>query len=233
MNFVAYYRVSTKKQGESGLGLQSQQDRVRSYIESVNGTLIKEFMEVESGGNTQRKYLTEAIAMASKENATIVVKKMDRLSRDGFKVSTMLEELGIPYIDCESPNDTGFIKNIKLAIAKDEKEKIGERITSALGVIKDNIERDGYHISKKGNRITSLGNIDNLGGDMAIERSKAVRRAKALSNENNRKAKAVIKMMRGNGSTLQQIVDFLNGNGFKTSRGNDFSKVQVSNLLNY
>lgn len=231
MNHIAYYRVSTKSQGDSGLGLGSQKESVRRYVSSVGGTLLHEYMEVESGGNTERKYLHQAIAHALRENAVIVVKRLDRLSRDGFRISTMLDDMGIPYIDCDSPHDNPLIKNIKLAMAKDEKDKISERTKSALAMIGENIERKGYHISKSGRKITSLGNVSNLGGEKAIERSRKSRRERAKNHPDNIRAKAVIDMMMKNpGTTYVQVSKFLNENGFRTSRDNDFSPVQVGNL---
>ena len=231
MNFIAYYRVSTKSQGDSGLGLSSQKESVQRYISSVNGNLLQEYMEVESGGNTERKYLHQAIAHALRENAVIVVKRLDRLSRDGFRISTMLDDMGVGYIDCDSPHDNPLIKNIKLAMAKDEKDKISERTKNALEVINHNIEKNGFHISRSGRRITSLGNISNLGGKKAIEASRRSRRERALNHPNNIKARAVINlMMQQEGTTYVEVARYLNENGFRTSRDNDFSPVQVGNL---
>ena len=230
MNYIGYYRVSTEKQGDSGLGLESQKQFVRDYVKSVNGNLIREYTEVESGGNVDRRYLNEAMDHAEAEEAIIVVKRMDRLSRE-LRVASLLEERGISYLDCESPNDSGFMKNIKFAFAKEEKDKIRERIGGALDIIKQNIDTNGFHISKSGNKITTLGNKENLGGVLAIERSVATRQRKALADPNNIRASGVIKMMRGYGASYAGITKFLNENGFKTSKENDFSKTQVRKLF--
>ncbi|MCK5017294.1 MAG: recombinase family protein [Candidatus Peribacteraceae bacterium] len=230
MKYIGYYRVSTEKQGESGLGLESQRQFVRAYVDSVKGDLIEEYTEIESGGNVDRIYLNEAMDHAEAEEAIIVVKRMDRLSRE-LRIASLLKERDIRYLDCESPNDSGFMKNIKFAFAEEEKDKIGERIGSALGIIKQNIDTNGYHISKKGNKITTLGNKENLGGVLAIERSVATRRKAALLNPDNIRASGVIKLMRGYGATYNEMTKFLNENGFKTSKGNDFSKTQVRKLF--
>lgn len=230
MNYVAYYRVSTERQGKSGLGLESQKESVRNFVKSAGGTIIGEFTDIESGGNDEREYLREAISVAGQTGAPIVVKRLDRLSRGGLKITTELEELGIDYIDCEAPHDSPLIKDIKLSFAKDERAKISDRITSALGVIKENIRKNGYHVSSTGNKITSLGNPQYLGGEKAVARSVAVRKRKAATNPNNRRAIAMIEVLKDNGMSYRAIASYLNDHGFKTSRGNNFSDVQVKNL---
>lgn len=231
MNYVAYYRVSTERQGKSGLGLESQRKDVQKYISSVGGHMVGEFTDVESGGNDDRQQLKEAIAIALETGAAIVVKKLDRLSRGGFTITSKLEKLGIEYIDCESPSDNAFIKDIKMSIAKEERAKISDRITSALSVIKSNIESKGYHISSTGNKITSLGSPQNLGGEKAIARSVAVRQQKAAKDPNNQRAIAMIEVLKEDrGLSFRAIAAYLNERGFRTSRGNEFSDVQVGNL---
>lgn len=230
MNYVAYYRVSTERQGKSGLGLESQRKSVTSFIASRSGNLLGEFTDVESGGNDNRINLKKAIARALETGSAIVVKRLDRLSRGGFKIATQLEELGINYIDCDSPEDSSFIKDIKLSIAKEEKSKISSRISSALEVIKEEIETKGYHISSTGKRITTLGNPQFLGGPVAVARSVEARKKKAAQDPCNKRATAMIKVLRDDGKSYRAIAAYLNENGFKTSRGNDFSDVQVKNL---
>lgn len=230
MEFVAYYRVSTKEQGVSGLGIQSQKDSVRDYIKSVDGILLEEFTDIESGGNVDREGLNDAINLCEDSGAVLVVKKLDRLSRDGFEVSTKLEKKNIRFIECASPHDNALIKNIKLAMAKEEKEVIGKRIVDSMAVIRDNIKRDGYHISKAGNKITSLGKPENLGGEIAMNRSIAVRKKRALTNPNNIRARAVITLLYDAGRSFYWITKFLNDNMFRTSKNNKFSQVQVKSL---
>lgn len=231
MNYVAYYRVSTKEQGQSGLGLKSQKQAVHRFVEDNEGTLVGEFQDVESGGNINREGLNAAMQMALDTDAMILVNRVDRLTRDGFKVPTMLEDMGIGYIDCESPHDTDMVRNIKLAMAKEEKDKIRKRTKEAQAQIKENIKKNGYHISKAGNRITSLGKVENLGGKKAIEKSKKTRREKAVNHPNNIRATAVIRLMRNMGIPFSSIVEFLNTNEFRTSRGNEFSVPQCRNLF--
>ncbi|MBP0904869.1 recombinase family protein [Mariniflexile gromovii] len=216
MKYIAYYRVSTNEQGKSGLGLESQKESVRKYITNTNGELINEFTDIASGKKDNRINLNKAILEALKHSAILVVKKLDRLSRSGFKIAVKLEELGVKYIESDSPNDNELLKNIKLAIAKDEREKISERTKSALKVLK-----------AKG---VKLGNPNNLTNEGRLKGAKAMK-VKADLNPNNKRAKMIAKTFKTNGYTLQRIADELNSNGFKTARGNEFNPIQVSRLL--
>ena len=215
-NFISYYRVSTKEQGSSGLGLESQREAVRKYVASTGEQLLEEYTDVLSGAKDERINLNKAILACQKHKAKLVVKKLDRLSRGGFKIAVKLDELGITYIESDSPNDNELLKNLKLAIAKDERQKISERTKSALQVLKD-----------KG---VELGNVDNLTNEGRLKGAKAMALKKEL-NENNRRARSYSKVLKEKGYTLQRIADELNANGFKTARGKEFSSIQVSRLL--
>lgn len=216
MNYVAYYRVSTREQGVSGLGLQSQRYSVKKYIESVRGNLINEFFDIKSGSKDNRENLDKAILACEKHKAILVVKKLDRLSRGGFKIAVKLEDLGVQYIESDSPNDNELLKNLKLAIAKDERQKISERTKAALSI-------------KKAQGIP-LGKIENLTQEGRLKGAASMRIKKKL-NENNRRAKRLVVILKEKGYTLQAIADELNSNGFKTSRNKNFHPVQVSRLL--
>lgn len=231
MKHIAYIRVSTEEQGRTGLGLQAQRKAIQSYVNKTGGEILAEYQDIESGSKVDREGLNQAIRHALQSGASILVKKLDRLSRDGFKIVTQLKELGIPYLDVESPHDPTLIKNIKMALAMDEREKISERTRSALESIQDTLQEKGHYITKEGRRITSLGNPDTLGGALAIERSIATRRRKAANHPANQQATAIIRMMHNEGKTFSEITKFLNDNGFKTSRGNDFSQTQVTKLF--
>lgn len=230
MNFIGYYRVSTEGQGQTGLGLDSQRSSVLQYINSVGGTLLNEFTDVESGTSSTRSGLNSAIELAATEGAVLVVKRLDRLTRDGFKTTTLLDEMGVQYIDCDSPQDNPLVKNIKLALAKDERDKISIRTKNALEQIQARIEREGHYTTRAGKKIKSLGHKQTLGGEKAQRNSAATRRKQALENPANRRAPAVIVKLRDNGESLRAIANFLNDGGFKTSKGNAFSQVQVKNL---
>lgn len=153
--YVVYLRVSTDKQGESGLGLEAQSVDALNYTK--NGVVVGTFTEIESGRKSDRKELAKAIEVAKREGATLVIAKLDRLTRNSLFLNQMLASK-LDFICCDNPEATDVLLRILAAIAQDEAEKTSKRTKSALAVIKKTIETQGYHISKNGNKITSLGN---------------------------------------------------------------------------
>lgn len=215
MQYVEYIRVSTEEQGKSGLGLSAQKNAIARFLESDNGELVGSFKDVCSGSKVNRAGLMEAIAECKLNGATLVVAKLDRLSRDGFKVLNLLEELGVNYVEAESPNDSTMVKELKFILAKDERSKISSRTKAALAELK-----------KRG---VKLGSPQNL-SDKSRAISAAVRREKALLNEENRKAYGFIKMGIEAGKNLSAIANELNEYGFKTPKGGKFYPQTVKNI---
>jgi len=231
MNYIAYYRVSTKDQGKSGLSLSAQQQEVTQYINSLAGNLIEQFTEVESGGAPSREILNKAIELASTTNSTLVVKSLDRLTRDGYRTAVELEELNIPYIESSSPNDPQLVKDIKMAIAKDERLKIKKRTQDAIDQIKLNILTDGYHITKAGKKITRLGNPKSKRpSKQAIKASAEVRSTNAYNNPANKKAGDIIVPLVNLGKSYSYVANYLNDLGYVTINSKSYSKVQVMRL---
>lgn len=227
--FVGYFRVSTEEQGNSKLSLDSQQVFVQKYVIENGGLLIGSFTDVESGKKIERRNLLEAIDLCVQENATLLVYDISRLSRGGYSAMAFLEERGVNFLEVTSPNDTSFIKDIKFSLAKEERQKISQRTEVALNMIKKNIEDNGYHISRSGNKITKLGRPDNFSNE---GRAKGRETLKKRSREINKMAKAFIDTLRNNGLTYEAIANKLNESGFKTSKGKNFSKGQVYRLCN-
>ena len=228
--FIAYYRVSTEEQGQSGLGLEAQKTSVRSFAQG-NGELLGEFTEVESGKNNSRKELDAAVLACVQMGATLVVKDLSRISRGGHKVMGHLEDLGVEYIESIAPHDSQMMKEFKFSMAKEERQKISDRTSAALQEIKNKIKRGEQHISKAGNIVTSLGSPQNL-TRAAINKASQSRKAISDRNENNKRAGAYIVALEEGGSSFYAITQQLNKNGFKTSRGNNFSEVQTKRLYN-
>jgi DNA invertase Pin-like site-specific DNA recombinase len=227
--YIAYYRVSTKEQGESGLGLDAQVQSCRDYILGSGGELIGEFQDIESGTSDSRRGIQDAITRCKETGSTLVVKEISRISRGGFKIMVLLEEAGIEFIESTAPYDPMMVKGIKFVMAKDEREKISERTTRALGEIKRKISSGGEHISKAGNVVYSLGTPGNL-TDESRQRSAEVRRERSFFDSDNRKAGALILALKEAGKSFYYIKNVLNDSGFKTSRGNSFSEVQTKRL---
>lgn len=212
--YVAYYRVSTKQQGTSGLGLEAQRNAVSSYIR--NGELLHEFTEIESGRKTNRTELTEAIAMTRKEGATLIIAKLDRLSRNA-SFTFMLMDSGVRFIAADIPEANDITIGIMAVLAQEEAKKISERTKSALAVKKTILAREG----KK------LGTPKNL-TQASRDQSLFVRSSIAKDNGNNKRAYAMVMALEG--KSLSYIAKCLNDGGFKTSRGSDFSSEQVRRI---
>ena len=225
--FVAYYRVSTEEQGNSGLGLEAQRTAVHNYINNA-GVLVGEYTDVESGTSETRVGMEQAISKCKETGATLVVKEMSRISRGGYKFRQALDEAKVNFIECTSPYDPEIVKDIKFSLAKEERAKIANRTKEALSVIKKKVSKGEVHISKSGRIVYSLGKPENL-TEYSRQRSIEVRRKKAIENENNRRASAFIKALYGSYS-LGYIAKQLNENGFRTSRGGNFSAMQVKRL---
>jgi DNA invertase Pin-like site-specific DNA recombinase len=132
--WVAYYRVSTVRQGESGLGLEAQQSAVEGFLRG-HGTLLAEFVEVESGKKVRRPQLEEALRLCRKARATLVIAKLDRLARNVHFISGLLEA-GVDFRAVDAPSKDRFILHIQAAFAEEEARRISERTKAALAAAK-------------------------------------------------------------------------------------------------
>ena len=214
--FVAYYRVSTERQGRSGLGLEAQKRLVSQFIQSYNGKLLEAFTDIESGKKVNRAQLQRAIALCQKEKASLVIAKIDRLSRDGYRILIQLEDAKVSYIDASSPNDDDFIKELRFSWAKEERKKTSERTKAALA-----------EITAKGKK---LGSPQNMTYE-AQKKGAAQRKQNAKMNENNRRAAAFAQRLRKEGLSFRAIAKELNAHGFKTSQQCSFSAIQVKRVV--
>jgi len=129
--YVAYYRVSTQRQGASGLGLDSQRSAVLQFIKSNGNRIIKEFTEIESGKNNKRPELLKAIEFAQQNDCTLIVAKLDRLSRD-MNFITALMASKVKFIAADMPEANSLTLHIIAALAEYERKMISERTRSAL-----------------------------------------------------------------------------------------------------
>ena len=134
-SFVLYRRVSTNRQGVSGLGLESQDETVRRYVSNQKGTVVGEFVEVESGKNNDRPQLTLALTECRRLKATLVVAKLDRLSRNA-EFLLRLQNGNVDFVCCDCPNVDRFTVGILALVAQRERELISERTRSALQMAK-------------------------------------------------------------------------------------------------
>lgn len=212
--YVIYYRVSTKKQGLSGLGLEAQRTIVENYIK--NNVVIAEFTEVETGKSINRPQLNKALECCKLHNATLLVAKLDRLARN-LNFITSLQASNIDFVCCDMPTANRLTIHIIAAIAENEAQLISQRTKQAL--------------AEKKKQGVKLGNPQNNGLTLEnIAKGRDTRSNNALLNEANRKAGALIATMRNNGSKWSEIVLQLNQNGFRTRRNCLFDITAVKRL---
>jgi DNA invertase Pin-like site-specific DNA recombinase len=133
--FVAYYRVSTERQGTSGLGLEAQQKAVRDYLNGGAWELCAEHIEVESGKNAERPELAKALEACRRHKARLVIARLDRLSRNLAFVATLMDA-GVEFTAVDNPHANKLTVHILAAVAQHEREMISERTTAALQAAK-------------------------------------------------------------------------------------------------
>ena len=216
--FVAYLRVSTQKQGYSGLGLEAQREIIKNYLREKKP--IFEYIEVESGRKTDkgRPKLKEALTQCRTYGAKLIVAKLDRLARNVSFLSALLDS-DVEIVFCDFPQANKMVLNILASISQYEAELISTRTRQALA-------------AKKA-RGCKLGNPEHLldKHQAAIEKSNQTNRRKAADNPNNKRAVAMLKVLAAQGMTLTEMTDKLNNEGFVTSKGYQFRPSQVFVLL--
>ncbi|MCZ8105626.1 MAG: recombinase family protein [Burkholderiales bacterium] len=216
--FVAYYRVSTREQGRSGLGLEAQREAVASFLNGGSWQLIAEYTEVESGKRNDRKELQRALAHCRVTGATLVIAKLDRLARNVAFVSKLMEE-GVEFVAADFPKANSLTVHILAAVAQHEAKMISDRTKAALAATKA--------------RGTKLGGY-RAGAE---ERGKAVAaHGRAALAEKAQKAAAnyghLIDTIQAKGITSASgIARELNAMGIETPRGGKWQAVSVQRLM--
>ncbi len=212
-NFIAYYRVSTDRQGKSGLGLEAQEKAVTDYLNGGDWQLIESFAEVESGKRKDRPQLQAALAACKKQKATLVIARMDRLARNLAFIANLMES-GVTFIAADMPEADRSFLQIAAVFAEWEGRKISERTKAALAAAK--------------RRGTVLGNPTNL--NEARRQSQAVRSKQADQHAAN--ILPIINQIKGTGATsLRQIATSLNLRGVKTPRGGEWEAKAVKRVI--
>ena len=205
--YIAYYRVSTKAQGQSGLGLEAQQSLVAPYSDDI----IHSFTEVESGKNDGRPQLAAALDMCRELDASILIAKVDRLSRDAAFLLT-LRKAGVDIVAADMPNAGTREFGIRAVVAQHEREEISRRTSAALAAAKA--------------RGVKLGSPNPRAGGLAAG---AARRKKTQAIAT--KAMPVITALRDAGASLRAIAAQLNEMGIPTATGKSWYAKTVSNMM--
>ena len=211
--FVTYKRVSSQEQGKSGLGLEAQERDIQLFLENYADApfeVVGEFVEVHSGADNDRPQLTAAIALAKKENAVLVVSKLDRLSRRVSHLSALMEERGLDFKVAQMPHADRFQLHIYAALAEQERQFISQRTKSALAAAKA--------------RGVRLGPTKNTVAAMVKARQEQAKR-------DAQKVAGVVLPLKAAGSSLRHICEVLNASGARTSRGGHFHPSLVSRMV--
>ena len=214
MKFVIYRRCSTNRQFQSGLGLDAQSESVRRYLSTKpDAVVLGDFVEAESGKNDDRPILRQAVDLCRKESATLLVSKIDRLSRS-LRLIMMLEQYRVPFIAADNPEMNELVCHILVALAQSERKTIAARVRDAL-------------------RQAKLRGIKLGGPNIAEARLLANKaRTEKAKEQNDRLRKVVQETMAKTGLTkLAKIADALNLRGLRTSRGCQFSPTHIHRLL--
>jgi DNA invertase Pin-like site-specific DNA recombinase len=135
MKLIGYFRVSTKRQGESGLGLEAQKTAVEAYAKATGATIAATFTEIESGKLADRPELAKAIAQARRGKSRLCIAKLDRLARNVAFVSALMDS-GVDFVACDNPHANRLTLHILSAVAEDEARRISERTRAALTAAK-------------------------------------------------------------------------------------------------
>lgn len=213
IRYVTYRRVSTEDQGRSGLGLDAQTRDLTLFLETYSEEpweVIGEFTDVESGTNSERPELAKAIDMAKRDKATLLVAKLDRLSRKVAFIAALMDDKKLSIRVASMPRAQKFELHIYAALAEQERDFISTRTKAALNEAKG--------------RGVKLGGLR----DATMRRNEAVK-ANALARAE--KVESIIRPLREGGQTLAQIAEALNASGVPTARGGRWYPAQVKRTL--
>jgi DNA invertase Pin-like site-specific DNA recombinase len=213
LRYVRYTRVSTARQGQSGLGLEAQDLDIDVYLKNYSDVpyeVIGSFQDIESGANDDRPELQKALDLCRKTGAVLLVAKLDRLSRKVVRIATLMEDKRVKFAVANLPRADKAMLHMYAVMAEMERDFISARTKAALAVAKS--------------RGSKLGGLR----DKTLKRNEAIQE-KAAGEA--RKLMATISPMRDGGATLTQIADALTANGVKTSRGGSWTATQVARVI--
>jgi len=219
---VAYYRVSTSKQGKSGLGLAAQKGAVSNYAISNDCEIISEFTEVESGKNNERPKLTEALELCEITGARLTIAKLDRLSRNVAFLSGLMDAK-VKFTACDNPEATELTIHILAAVAQAERKAISERTKAALQAAKARGQVLGNPRLAEARAKIDIKSATQKGTQARVNASKD-RAVKVM--------KVIDKALKSGIHTLQAIADYLNSEtSILTPRGRKWTRGAVKRVI--
>lgn len=216
MKFVTYLRVSTERQGQSGLGLEAQRAAVAAHVLG-RGEVVAEFVEVESGKRSDRPELARALAEAKGAGAVLLIAKLDRLARNVAFIANLLES-GVEVTAADMPEANRFLLHVMAAVAEHEAQAISDRTKAALAAAKARGVKLGWSIPERASEQRQ-----------AARKGAAVNKAHALAHAEN--VLPMVEQIRAGGASLRQIAVELNTRGIKTARGGKWYATTVQNII--
>lgn len=217
---VAYHRVSTTKQGNSGLGLEAQQAAIEAYAGRTGACIVESFTEIESGKRNERPELLKALHHAKVTGAVLVIAKLDRLSRNAAFLLT-LQDSGVRFVATDMPDANNLTVGIMALVAQQEREAISNRTKEALQAAKARGQKLG---NPNGAAALLRAGKGNAAGVLAV---------KTKAQEYAKEMQAVVSNLQAQGKiSLGGLAEALNEGGYKTPRGGAWHKTSVKNLIN-
>ena len=215
-SFVAYYRVSTQKQGKSGLGIEAQKAAVAQYVSRNGGKVAAEFQEVESGKRSDRPQLALALERCRLTRSTLIVAKLDRLTRD-VAFLCRLRDSKVDFVAVDNPNATPLTVTILIAVAEEERRLASVRTKAALQAAKA--------------RGVKLGNPNGAQAFGARSRAGAVEALKAKADSFAQSLAGIVRPLLEAGLSLRKIAERLNAEGIVTAQGKAWQANSVKRLV--
>jgi DNA invertase Pin-like site-specific DNA recombinase len=214
-DFVVYLRVSTDKQGEKGLGIEAQRAAVSAYLKTKGGIAVKEVVEVESGRDPERKQLLEAIKQCKRRKAVLLIAKLDRLARN-VRFLENLKATGVRFVAADLPEADETHTQMLSVFAEHEARAVSTRTKAALAASKKQLGRINTPIE-------DLREMGLKGG--------AIRGRNMKKSADEFAELFLSEISKHEGKSAREIARLLNADGLKTTRGKEWSAVQVQRVL--
>jgi DNA invertase Pin-like site-specific DNA recombinase len=205
--YITYYRVSTDRQGRSGLGLEAQQEAVHQYLFGKTADVIAEYVEVESGANNDRPKLKEALAACRREKATLLIAKLDRLARSVSFISNLMDST-TDFVAVDMPHASRLVLHVMAAFAEHERDMIRERTKAALAAAKAR----GVRLGVNGSVLAARHKAD------------AIAYAETLRS-------AINAAIQSGARTTREIADYLNAVGIPSRQSRRWHPASVARVL--
>ena len=216
MHYVTYLRVSTDRQGKSGLGLEAQRKAVADHV-AGKGEIAAEYVEIESGKKNDRPQLARALAEAKRIGAVLLIAKLDRLARNVAFIANLLEA-GVEIAAADMPEANRFLLHVMAAVAEHEAQAISDRTRAALAAAKARGVALGWSMPRRA-------------GEQRHAARKGAERNARKADQHAANVLPVIRQIAARGASLRQIADELNTRAIKTARGGLWYAATVRNVM--